>query len=291
MTTETGASGMAKLVQWLREPLSSFLLITLAIFAYDALREQPQEDSERLEVAAAMPADDLAEIVVSEELVAGLEDEFFWLQGRQPDAAEVQDLVSEWVRDEMIFRHALSQNLHRGDAKMREHLIEKLSLLWAGMPDEPDDVGMLGYYMDNIARYYAEPRVSFTQVFYEQLPPDAEDILARLNAGEQIAGEGYWMGDVMRDYGESIMRTSFGGEFYQALTAALPDAWIGPLESPRGYHFVRLDGTRDAAPLKFEQVYEQVRMDMMGAEQNRRIEEQLTRISSQFAVSREDIDG
>ena len=116
------------------------------------------------------------------------------------------------------------------------------------------------------------------------LPGNAEEILQRLQAGEEIAGEGYWMGDEMQGYGESIVRTSFGGEFYVTLESAPQNEWIGPLESPRGYHFVRVNSSAEPAPLKFEQVYDRVRMDIIGAEQGRRIEHRLAKINEDFTV-------
>jgi len=277
------ASGFKRLA---KEPLVLFAVITLGIFIYDGVREQPLEDQQRQEVALNQ-GDDLATIRVSDTIVASLEDDFSWLQGRQPTATETDELVQNWVQDEMLFRHALQQQLHLSDSKLREHLIEKLSLLWAGMPDEPDEVQVLNYYMDNIDDYYAEPQVSFTQVFFEQRPDAEEMILQRLKDGEQIAGDGYWMGDVIRGYGESIMRTSFGGEFFLALSSASVDEWIGPLESPRGYHYVRLDAFENSQPLRFEQVYDRVKRNMMGAQQSSRIDQQLAEIKNSFTVVRE----
>ncbi len=287
MTTSDRVNAMtAALRRVAKEPLALFAVITLAIFIFDGVRPQPLEDRQRREVAFNQ-VDDLATIRVSDTLVTSLEDDFVWLQGRKPTAAETDELVQNWVQEEMLFRHALQQQLHLGDARMREHLIEKLSLLWAGMPEEPDEVQVLNYYMDNIDAYYDEPQVSFTQVFFQQRPDAEEMILQRLRDGERIEGDGYWMGDVIRGYGESIMRTSFGGEFFLALSNATVDEWIGPLESPRGYHYVKLDAFAESRPLSFEQVFDRVKRNMMGAEQSGRIERQLATIQDRFTVIRE----
>ena len=269
------------------EPIVIFVLLTVAIFAIDAFTPEPEQSTNLQAVAINAPATDLSIIEVPDSLVASLQEEFTWLQGRQPDPDETETLVADWVQDEMIFRHALSQDLHRGDSKVREQLVQKISLLWAGMPAEPDQDEVLAYYMDNIERYYAEPQVSFSQVFFEQPPQDAADIVRRLRSGERIAGDGFWTGDEINGYGESIMRTSFGGEFYTALLESPFERWVGPLRSARGFHFINLHEITEPAPLAFAEIYNRVRSDVIGSQQARRIEAQLELIETGFTVRRE----
>lgn len=265
----------------LKEPLTIFVVISAAIFMLDTVREKPEEDAGLQET---MPGMELSTIIVTQALVDGLEEEFSWLEGRDISEQESQVLVSDWLNEEIIFRHALQQEMHLRDGKMREHLIEKMTLLWAGLPDEPDESEALNYYMDHIEDYYSEPRVSFNQVFFDEIPPDPDNVLERLRAGEDVAGDGYWLGDDFDDYSESILRTSFGGDFYLALSSASLGQWIGPLQSPRGYHYVNVSGVAEPKPLKFADVYERVRMSMMGAEQQRRIDARVDVIRKDFSV-------
>lgn len=267
----------------LKEPLTVFLVIAALIFLLDMLRPVPEEEVFESARTEAMRVN-LARIEISDDLQRALTEEFTWLSGRAPSAEESAGLVDEWLQEEMIFRHTLMTGQHLNDGKVREHMIEKVSLLWAGLPDDPSDAQMLQHYMDNIDYYYSEPKASFAQVFFNQLPENSEDILARLNAGEAIAGDMYWLGSQIEGYAESVLRANFGGEFYQTVASAEQQRWIGPLTSPRGYHYINISEVTPALPLRFEDIYLRVRQSWLDAEQRRLISEQVDQLRSQFEV-------
>lgn len=269
----------------LREPLTVFFIIAAAIFVLDALQPTPPEEMFEM-VQADAERVNLARIEVSDDLQRALTEEFSWLSGRAPTAEEAEEMVDEWLQEEMIFRHTLLTGQHMNDGKVREHMIEKISLLWAGLPDDPTDAQMLQHYMDNIDYYYSEPKASFTQVFFNQLPDDSSDVLARLNAGEQIEGDVYWLGSSIDGYAESVLRSNFGGEFYETVASAPLNSWLGPLSSPRGFHFVSVSEVTPALPLRFEDIYLRVRQSWLDAEQRRLISEQVDQLRPQFEIVR-----
>ncbi|MDO9478198.1 MAG: peptidylprolyl isomerase [Pseudohongiella sp.] len=267
----------------IKEPLTLFFFIAALIFVVDMLGPDAQE--EVFESApTGMASVNLSRIEIGEDLQSALTEEFTWLSGREPTAEEARQLVDEWLQDEMIFRHTLITGQHLNDGKVREHMIEKISLLWAGLPDDPTDAQMLQHYLDNIEYYYSEPKASFAQVFFNELPDDSQGMLERLNAGEQIAGDTYWLGSIIDGYAESVLRSNFGGEFYEAVVAAPRNSWIGPLTSPRGHHFVSVSDVTPSLPLKFEDIYMRVRQSWLDAEQRRMISEQVDLIRPQFEV-------
>lgn len=286
MTSKENLSGRGRLVKKaFREPLVIFLLLTAAIFIFDLLGQKPKVSNELQQVAISLSAQDLFNIDVNDSLVSSLKERFFLLRGRQASELEVEKLVEDWIKDEMIFRHALSQNMHLGDPRIKAQLVEKMSLLWAGVPADPEQQEILDFYMNNIQKYYSEPRISFSQVFFEQLPQDQNSILQKLLAGNEIIGDGYWLGDEISNYTQNVMLSTFGAGFYKRLVSYPPGQWAGPLESSRGYHYVRHDGIEESAPLQFAEIYERVRRDVLGVEQGRRIAEQITKIESQFSIS------
>lgn len=271
--------------QLIKEPLTVFFAIAALIFVVDLLRpDAPEEVFESAQ--SGVETVNLARIDISDDLQVALTEEFSWLSGREPTPEEAQELVDEWLQDEMIFRYTLMTGQHLNDGKIREHMIEKISLLWAGLPDDPTDAQMLQHYLDNIEYYYSEPKASFAQVFFNELPADSDTILARLNAGEQIAGDTYWLGSAIEGYAESVLRSNFGGEFYETVASAPLNRWIGPLNSPRGYHFVSVSDVTPSMPLKFEDIYMRVRQSWLDAEQRRMISEQVEQIRPQFEVVR-----
>jgi parvulin-like peptidyl-prolyl isomerase len=62
-----------------------------------------------------------------------------------------------------------------------------------------------------------------------------------------------------------MLRGMFGEPFVAAVWAAAPRQWIGPLESPHGWHFVRVSGRQTAALRPFPDVSNQVENDWIAA--------------------------
>jgi hypothetical protein len=270
----------------LAEPLLIFLVLSAVIFGLDLFSQKNQKSNDGQRVAVSLPASNLFNIEVDRTLINDLKERFSLLQGRQASVEEIEQLIKIWTRDEMIFRHAVSQGMHLGDSKIRAQLLEKMNVLWSGAPVEPEQFEILAFYMNNIGEYYSEPQISFSQVFFEELPQDYHSVLRGLRAGKKIIGEGYWLGDEINNYTESIMLSTFGVEFYKALVLLPPGQWDGPLDSPRGYHFVRHQGLQKPAPLKLANIYERVRRNVLGARQGRRIKEQVAKIEALFSISR-----
>ncbi|MEL7046678.1 MAG: peptidylprolyl isomerase [Pseudomonadota bacterium] len=284
-------SPLASFARLLREPLIVFLLMGAAIFVLNGYVSKSQKNADSAEVPANHAGDStsasLWEIRITEDVLAMLRSRAIFYDGLEPSAEKLKHLVAAWVDDEMIFRHALSQDLHLHDGRMREHLVEKMTALWTGAPEEPDDDALLSYYMENLSEYYSEPSFSFSHVFLvdEPLTPDAT--LRRLRAGEPVQGDEFWAGQELNGYGESAIKTVFGGAFYAALSTTSAGEWQGPIRSARGFHFVRIHGVRKPEPRRFDEVYVTVRADVIGALREQRIRQQLDQIANKLSIVRE----
>ncbi|MEM1191062.1 MAG: peptidylprolyl isomerase [Pseudomonadota bacterium] len=291
-------SSLAPIARWLREPLIAFLLLGSAIFTlHGFLASSPKNaySAERIEGSGEASGDapssaSLRKIRVTDSVLAMLKSRASFYDGRDPSAEKLNHLVSAWIDDEMIFRHALSQDLHLNDGRMREHLVEKMTALWAGAPQEPDDDALLSHYMENLSEYYTEPRFSFSHVFMLNEPRDPTATLRQLRAGEAVEGDEFWAGGELTDYAESALKSVFGGAFYAALATTAYGEWQGPIPSARGFHFVRIHGVRQPEPRRFEEVVVTVRADVMNSRREQRIRDQLDRISGTFSVVRETAD-
>ncbi len=85
-------------------------------------------------------------------------------------------------------------------------------------------------------------------------PADGGQLRARLQAGETVSGDPFPPGVAFNRYGRSILRGMFGQPFVEALWAAPPGQWSGPIESLNGWHFVRPTERLAATLLPFEAV-------------------------------------
>src|SRR5262245_33902180 len=112
-----------------REPLVHFLLLGGLLFALYLL-----VDRGRGLAGAASPAPSAIEVTEGE--VARLEDSFAQAASRAPSAAELDQLVRAFVREEALYREARALGLDRGDPVVRRRLVDKMAFLLRDGADE-----------------------------------------------------------------------------------------------------------------------------------------------------------
>lgn len=243
----------------LREPLFVFLLAGGLLFALYAA----------LEARRAPPVQPTA--AARTALIA----DFTAVAGRAPDAGEIARLEREYVIDELLLREAIARGLHLRSSAVRGRLIEEIRLEIAGPLPDPTDEELVNFYSEHLQFYQAEPSMSFEHVFLHERPADGESLRARLQAGEPVAGSPFPHGLAFNRYGRSILRGMFGQPFVDALWAAPPDRWSGPIESLHGWHFVRPTERLAGTLLPFDAVREQVEGDFYADAIERAVERHL----------------
>lgn len=274
MSEQKVAPGAKK---FLTEPLSVFVLVAVAIFGYNAW-------SSSSDASDAQAAGNNDVVVIDDATVMMLQENFAWLEGRRPSDAETQILISQWIDEEILFREALAQQMHLSDSKMRAHLIEKVRMLWAGSPAPVDEAELLDFYMENMESYYTEPTLSFTQVYFDELPVDANDILSALQAGETVEGNPFWLGKNLNSYSESILRSSFGGGFYEELKAAPLNEWIGPVESARGHHFALVTRKGESELMPYQAVRDRLDQDWADYHRRQNVSSRTETVKNRFTI-------
>jgi hypothetical protein len=227
------------------EPLVVFLLAGGLLFALHAAIEARRTPPVQLTAAtrAALAAD------------------FAAVAGRPPDAGEIARLEREYVVNELLLREAIARGLHLRSGAVRSLLVEEMRLEITGPLADPSDEQLVNFYSDHLPLYQAEPTISFEHVFLHARPVEDEPLRARLQAGEPVAGDPFPPGLAFDRYGRSILRSMFGHPFVEALWAAPPGQWSGPLESLHGWHFVRPTEVMAGTLLPFDAVRDQVEGD------------------------------
>jgi hypothetical protein len=251
-----------------RDPFLVFLLVAGAIF-----------------LLYASVSSSRASVDVTQAVQKSLSDDYALMTGHAPDAAAKAKLVHDYVADELLFREAVARGMHMTDKTTKQRLIDRVRFMIAGAPAEPSEDTLLGYYASHPDLYRAEPRISVRHVFYEKAPPvDAPAILARLNAGEAVKGDDFWMGHDLPNYGISMLRGMFGQPFLDTIDKAPSGQWIGPVKSSRGWHFVQV-GERDAARmLPYPEARDQVRQDYIAEQTGAAVEKEVTRLKADVDV-------
>ncbi len=201
----------------LREPLLHFLVIGAALFGVFHLAGAGDE---------AAPG----EIIVSAGQIASMEAIFSRTWQRPPTAKEREALVEDYIRDEVLYREGVAMGLDRDDAVVRRRIRQKMEFVADLTADtEPTDAELKAFVADHPAWFRAEPRLSFSQVYFQASPDGTElnRLLQALNAGTANAAEAgapFMAGFDFRDLRRSEVAQMFGEGFA---------TWIDGSESDR----------------------------------------------------------
>lgn len=259
----------ARALRLARDPLVVFLLAGVAIFAaYFAVDRLQRGDPIRYtpEIARQQVA------------------EFEGASGRKATAADRARLRDDYIGDELLFREALARGMHLTDPEIRARMVDNLRYLVVGAPADPTEEQLIDFYAAHPDLYRSEPGISFAHVFFAQRPRDSAALLARLNAGETVAGEDFWMGRAFPDYGISMIRGMFGQPFLAGLERAPAGRWYGPVQSPRGWHFVRKTGRRAATRIPYATARAQVRQDYLAARGREALDKEIRTLKGKYDV-------
>jgi hypothetical protein len=246
----------------LREPLLHFLVIGAAIFGVYQFVDAGDE-----------PASD--EIVVSSGQIGSLAAIFSRTWQRPPTAKELDALVNEHIRDEVLYRQGVAMGLDKDDAVVRRRIRQKMEFVAEQAADvEPTDAELKAFVAEHPEWFRSEARFSFDQIYFPAggaSVPDAEGLnrlLLDLNAGTVEAstiGSPLMAGAEFRDVSRSAVAQTFGEEFAVAIDKTAPGAWSGPVTSAYGTHLVRVTGRVDARQPPIEDVREAARREWLHA--------------------------
>jgi hypothetical protein len=224
----------------LREPLVHFLLIGAMLFgAYTLMSdEQAASSGNRIEVTAA--------------IIQRLGDAWTKQWRRPPTDAELAGLITDHIREEVLYREAVALGLDQDDTIIRRRLAQKMEFLVQDIAAqaEPTEVELLAFFAENQARFVAPARLSFSHIFFsrdlrgQDTARDAELVLAELRAagseGGPDRGDRFMLQYEYQQIDQRDAAALFGAAFGERLFQLEPGAWQGPIESGYGLHLVRV---------------------------------------------------
>jgi hypothetical protein len=248
----------------LREPLAHFLAIGLLLFLGYRL------------VGGERPAAG-REIVVNEQVVGGLVQQFSGVWQRQPTTLELQGLIDGWIREEVLYREGVQLGLDRDDPVIRRRVRQKIDVLAEeSQPSQaPTDAELAEWLRTHADRYAVPPVLSFEQAMIDpsrhanDLKKVTGEMQRQLQRGVDPADatESHLLPARIADTPEDLVARDFGEEFITALRALPVGTWQGPVHSGFGLHFVRITNRVPGRAASLDEVRSEVARD---AEQDRR---------------------
>ena len=156
---------------------------------------------------------------------------------------ELDSLVQNWIREEVLYREALRLGLDRDDPIVRRRLVQKLGFLVEEVEEEDDQrQAMQKYYADNIEKYSLSARYSFSQIFFNDASRSV-DIRLKLEQGAdwRSLSETSMLNESYVSRNEKEIAAIFGRAFTGYLHSLLQGQWVGPIASSFGHHLIRLE--------------------------------------------------
>jgi len=267
------------LKSFLKEPLVHFLAAGLGLFVLFGVvnRDEPDADPN----VVTVDHDALLTFVqyrikafnptLAEEKLSSLSDE------------ELQNLIDDYVREEVLHREAVALGLGEDDYVIRRRLVQKLEFINEGFAEagaKVDRAALQRYFDANKADYYVEPFVTFTHVFFEtedrpreQAHAVAEKKLLELNRNGVAFADAPQHGDRFLYHVNYVERTPdyvashFGVPMAKAVFELEPNdfIWRGPFDSPYGVHLVLLTINEPGRDPELAELEGRVRVDAQRA--------------------------
>ena len=225
-----------RIEQVLREPLVHFLAGGALIFALFAWRGEPADPASR---SIDVDRDTQAQIALTFERT----------MQRPPTDLELDGLIEQYVREEVLYREALRLGLDADDPVVRRRLAKKMDFLATSSVEaaEPTDAQVQAWYEAHPGRFAEDARLSFDQAYFAARPDEAA-VRRSLASDWRSAGDPVSLPATVEDRPRKAVVAQFGPEFADALLAMTPaDEWQGPIRSGVGWHFVRV---RDIAAVR-----------------------------------------
>ena len=274
--------------RWSHEPLLHFVLIGAGLFLI------LQTFSPHAGASATSN-----EIVVSEDDLRRLIAAWTTQRGGPPAPAQLEALVDQDVREEVLAREAVALGLDRDDPIIQRRLAQKMDFLAADVAalQDPGEAELREWYQSNSTRFAMPPRVSFHHLYFssDRGARARDDAAAALDHIASDDGSPQPIADpfMFRDYyGERTpeqMAREFGPEFAKALFQLEPGAWSGPVQSGYGWHLVHVDALQPGHVPAFEEVASDVRQSWLENEQQLLRDKAYEAMRSRYKITLPDV--
>ena len=266
--------------QCLCEPLLHFLIAGFALFAlYGELHRSTNQQAPQI---IEITPDDIQRIQIS------------WLARwqRPPSDQQLQGMLDEYVKEEILYREALKLGLDKDDTIIRRRLAQKMDFLAEDVASlrEPAPGVLEAWYNQHQDQYAPPPLATFHHLFFaaDKRGPDAQAqaqaALAGLKDKNSGEGDAFLFKDAYAEQSQDQVARLFGSKFATTLFKEALGSWVGPVESGFGWHLVWIDTLAKPTAPPFETVAQQVKSDWLSAQRTESKRSNFEALKAQYQV-------
>ena len=242
----------------LKEPLFHFLVLGTCLFVFYQWIGNGYQES--------VPD----EIVVTSGRIENLANLFEKTWQRSPSQTELEELIQNHVREEVLYREALALGLDRDDPIVRRRLRQKIEFLSDDLMalEEPSEEVLKTFLVEHPDSFRQEARLSFRHIYLNPekrgtaLNDDVRSLLAHLRSipEEDFSqlGDSLMIKQRYQDESENEILKVFGPRFLSPLLEAPIQTWFGPVPSGYGLHMVFIEARTDSRAPSLDEVHDAV---------------------------------
>ena len=238
----------SRLYTLFHEPLLHFLLIGAALFYVYSIQNE------------SIVKNNL--IVISEAQIDRLI--MLWEKKRQrlPTQDELQGLIEQQIREEVMYREAIAMGLDQNDSIVRRRLAQKVEFISADLAAlvEPTEAELAEYLATHSDTFKLPAQINFVQVYIDlnkhgdNVQDYAKGLLKKLRQIDstlspdldtsvkiETLSDALMLDQQYKQQTEHDISRLFGKEFASNLFTLPVGSWQGPVLSGYGFHLVLID--------------------------------------------------
>ena len=251
----------------LQEPLLHFLILGLGLFAVNAYINRGRGGVESSK-----------QIVISLDDLRTMDAYFESQWHRPPTPQELQSMVEDKVREEVLYREGLAMGLDKDDTIVKRRMAQKVQFLSEDVAGahEPSTAELKAWFDKNKTKFSLPSRYSFRHIYFspdrrgKNLREDAVNAMATMAGQSENSnlaaslGDRFMFQDYYGDKAPTAIAKEFGPQFAVALEKIKPGSWEGPVESGYGWHLVFVDTVIPGRVPAFEEIEPDVKIAWLG---------------------------
>lgn len=208
------------------------------------------------------PGDDVDTIEVSQAFLESLVEEREMVLDRPLTKDERLAIRNDFIDQEVLVREAMARRLYLNDGRLRHRLADKMFYLLAEAAVDPAPGDLDAFYEEHRRRYQTPELISFEHRFFSD---EASARAAAIKGKTAADGETFYLGDRLVDYSADECAAVFGVAFTRTIGELPMGEWIGPLESGRGWHVVRVTNRTPPTDIPRETIEDRILADWHAA--------------------------
>lgn len=235
----------------LRDPITHFVLIGLALVATNHFWANYQGEQGRTITVSAAEIDRLSALWAN-------------TAGRLPTGEDKQQIIDQFVQQEVLVREAERLGLGDEDTIIQRRLAQKMDFLVSGesKAENPTDAELQAWFEQNRDQFAAPELRSFVHIYLSPEKHGGAIETVAVSALRALQSGSDWksLGDPFiqkRSYAalpESEVTRLFGPDFARAIFKLDAGQWSAPIGSAFGLHLVRIETVDSAAEANFEPI-------------------------------------